>query len=66
MQPQSGEGGGGGYDFGLALSTASSATSGAQVTHGNKTINAGGGNSTLLVPAIIGVVAIVGLLVLTK
>lgn len=66
-QQGQGGGGGGGYDIGLALSTASSATSGGQITHGNKTIYAGGtGAQQYLVPGIIGTVAIVGLLILTR
>lgn len=63
------EGGGGGTDVGASLAVSSSATSGAQVTHGNKNITTGGagkGNTqTYVVIAAISGIAIVYLVTKT-
>lgn len=66
---QQAQGGGGGYDLGASLSVSTSATSGAQVTHGNKTTGGASDSNSVSkwIPfAIVGAAVVVAVVFLVR
>jgi len=59
-------GGSGGYDIGASLAAAATATSGSQVTHGNKQIGTSGGTPNWILPVIVAAAVIVAVVFLVR